>query len=107
MKTILGGSSDENVNANRHTQVVGFSEQNSSEQIEKRGQLATMKASFSLEAVSDATCQHGESPAWDLSPEWARQKGTGSKLDWSKRYGRCAARTAGKDGQSSEAQAGL
>jgi hypothetical protein len=29
--------------ANRHTQVVGFSEQRSSEQIEKRGQLAMMK----------------------------------------------------------------
>jgi hypothetical protein len=45
--------------ANRHTQVVGFSEQRSSEQIEKRGQLATMKASFSLEAVSDSTGRGG------------------------------------------------
>jgi hypothetical protein len=68
LKTILGGSSNENVNANRHTQVVGFSEQRSSEQIEKRGQLATMKASFLLEAVSNATCHYGVPPAWDLSP---------------------------------------
>jgi hypothetical protein len=45
--------------ANRHTQVVRFSEQRSSEQIEKRGQLATMKASFSLEAVSDSTGRGG------------------------------------------------
>src|ERR1700737_628240 len=35
-----------NVGANRHTQVVGFSEQDSSEQIEKRGQLATMRRAF-------------------------------------------------------------
>ncbi|CAH2775055.1 MAG: hypothetical protein CBCREVIR_0149 [Candidatus Burkholderia crenata] len=40
--------------ANRHTQVVRFSEQ-----IEKRGQLATIKASFSLEAVSDSTGRGG------------------------------------------------
>ncbi|MGF6967830.1 hypothetical protein OKW43_004858 [Paraburkholderia sp. WC7.3g] len=80
---------------------------NSSEQIEKRGQLATMKASFSLEAVSDATCQHGESPAWDLSPKWARQKGTGSKLDWSKRYGTLRREDRWKNGQSSESAGGI
>jgi hypothetical protein len=45
--------------ANRHTQVVRFSEQRSSEQIEKRGQLATIEASFSLEAVSDSTGRGG------------------------------------------------
>jgi hypothetical protein len=75
---------NKNVGANRHTQVVGFSEQRSSEQIEKRGQLATMKASFLLEAVYDATCQKRRAASLGLDcPKWARQEGTGSKLDWS------------------------
>jgi hypothetical protein len=47
------------VGANRHTQVVGFSERRNSGQIVKRGQLATNTASFSLEAVSDTTGREG------------------------------------------------
>ncbi len=75
------------VGANRHTQVVGFSEQRSSEQIEKRGQLAAVKASFSLEAVSVATCQHGVPPAWYM----IARRGLGRRgqvLNWigAKRY---------------------
>ena len=41
------------------TQVVGFSMQNFSEQIEKRGQLASYGELFSLEAVSNAGRRYG------------------------------------------------
>ncbi|VVD29082.1 conserved protein of unknown function [Paraburkholderia dioscoreae] len=46
-----------------------------------------MKASFSLEAVSDATCQHGVPPAWDM----IARRGLGRRgqvLNWigAKRY---------------------
>ena len=66
-----------------------------------------MKASFSLEAVSDATCQHGVPPAWDM----IARRGLGRRgqvLNWigAKRYE--ALRRKGrwrKAGQSSEAQA--
>jgi hypothetical protein len=72
--------------ANRHTQVVRFSEQRSSEQIEKRGQLATIKASFSLEAVSDSTGRGGfvVSLMHDRPKRRPSREGTVSKLDWSK-----------------------
>jgi len=109
LETILGDARNKYVGANRHTQVVGFSEQRSSEQIEKRGQLATIKASFSLEAVSVATCQHGVPPAWYM----IARRGLGRRgqvLNWigAKRYE--ALRRKGrweKAGQSSEAQAVL
>jgi hypothetical protein len=82
LETILGDARNKYVGANRHTQVVGFSEQ-----IEKRGQLATIKASFSLEAVSVATCQHGVPPAWYM----IARRGLGRRgqvLNWigAKRY---------------------
>ena len=68
-----------------------------------------MKASFLLEAVSDATCQHGVPPAWDM----IARRGLGRRgqvLNWigAKRYE--ALRRKGrwkKAGQSSEAQAAL
>jgi hypothetical protein len=68
-----------------------------------------MKASFSLEAVSVATCQHGVSPAWYM----IARRGLGRRgqvLNWigAKRYE--ALRRKGrweKAGQSSEAQAAL
>ncbi|SIT37675.1 hypothetical protein BN2475_120154 [Paraburkholderia ribeironis] len=68
-----------------------------------------MKASFSLEAVSDATCQHGVPPAWDM----IARRGLGRRgqvLNWigAKRYEalRCKAPLK-QSGQSSEAQAAL
>ncbi|PTB30080.1 hypothetical protein C9I56_03500 [Paraburkholderia caribensis] len=43
-----------------------------------------MKASFSLEAVSNATCRNWRAASLDLTARRAMQEGTGSKLDWSK-----------------------
>jgi hypothetical protein len=45
-----------------------------------------MKASFSLEAVSNATGRDWLAASLDLTARGALQEGTGSKLDWSKTF---------------------
>ncbi|MBC8745886.1 hypothetical protein [Paraburkholderia podalyriae] len=62
MKTILGGSSDENVNANRHTQVVGFSEQKQQRANRKTGATRDNEGEFFVRS-----CIGCDVPTWRVA----------------------------------------